>query len=409
MYFEGEVLCSKEFKLKVLEAVLPKQDLIFTQWFHVDCLASYYNCEVFSEEHWAIIEKFMCNAVKFGINMIFVPIITPPLDTAVGTERPTVQLVDITVENGSYSFCFEKLERYIRLAQKCGFEYFEISHLFTQWGALYAPKVTAKVNGEEKRIFGWETAHNDLEYIKFLNLMLFEVKNWLKSYGIFDKCFFHISDEPNHNNREIYAENSENLKEVLNDCNLIDALSDYEFYKNGLVKNPIVATDHIEHFIENKVPDLWAYYCCAQCNEVSNHFIAMPGARTRILAAALFKYNIKGFLHWGFNFYYSQLSLKQINPFVETSAIAAFPAGDAFIVYPGLEGEPISSQRQYLMYEALQDLRAMQLLAEISDYETVLSIIEKFGEITFKQYPKSIMELITMMQAIRKKIEDIYI
>ncbi len=256
-------------------------------------------------------------------------------------------------------------------------------------GALYAPKVVAKVNGEEKRIFGLDTAHNDSEYIKFLNSMLFELKKWLKIHGIFDKCYFHISDEPNHNNRDTYAENVKNLQEVLSDCSVIDALSNYEFYKDGLVKHSIVATDGIEPFIEHNVPDLWAYYCCSQCNQVSNHFIAMPGARTRVLATALFKYNIRGFLHWGFNFYYSQLSLKQIDPFAETSAIGAFSAGDGFIVYPGLHGEPISSQRQYLLYEAMQDLRAMQLLAEISDYKTVLSIIERFGEITFKEYPKS--------------------
>lgn len=405
---KGEVCAEKKFGLKVLGAVLPPQELIFTQWFHNDCLASYYGCDVFSEKHWEIIEKFMLSATRFGINMIFVPMITPALDTAVGTERPTVQLVDVTPQNGKYIFGFEKLERYIKLAQKCGYKYFEFAHLFTQWGALHAPKVVAKIDGEEKRIFGWETDHNDPEYVNFLKEMLGALKVWLKEYGIFDKCFFHISDEPNVKSKGTYAENVDNLKEVLSDCKVIDALSNYEFYKEGLVKHPIPATDEIEPFIENNVPNLWAYYCCMQRVDVSNHFIAMSGARTRILATALFKYNIKGFLQWGFNFYYSQLSLKQIDPFAEVSAIEAFPAGDGFIVYPGADGSPISSLRQYLVCEVMQDLRAMQLLAKLTSYETVLSIIEKFGEITFKNYPKTAEELISIREEINRKIEENY-
>jgi hypothetical protein len=405
---KGEACAEKKFDLKVLGAVLPPQELIFTQWFHNDCLASHYGCEIFSEKHWEIIEKFMLSATKFGINMIFVPMLTPALDTAVGTERPTVQLVDVTRENGKYIFGFEKLERYIKLAQKCGYKYFEFAHLFTQWGALHAPKVVAKVGAQEKRIFGWDTDHNDPEYVNFLKEMLGALKVWLKEYGIFNNCFFHISDEPNAKSKETYAQNVGNLKEVLSDCNVIDALSNYEYYEEGLVKHPIPAVDEIEPFIQNKVPDLWAYYCCMQRVDVSNHFIAMPGARTRILATALFKYNIKGFLQWGFNFYYSQLSLKQIDPFAETSAIEAFPAGDGFIVYPGPNGEPISSLRQYLVCEAMQDLRAMQLLVNLTDYETVLSIIEKFGEITFKKYPKTAEELISIREEINRKIEENY-
>lgn len=48
-----------------------------------------------------LIGNYMDAAVKCGVNMILTPVLTPPLDTAVGTERPTVQLVDIEVRDGS--------------------------------------------------------------------------------------------------------------------------------------------------------------------------------------------------------------------------------------------------------------------------------------------------------------------
>lgn len=400
----GNTDICKAFKLNVLNAALPEQQMIFTQWLYCDCLASYYKCDVFGEEHWRIIENYMKNAAGFGINMILVPLLTPPLDTLVGGERPTVQLVDITLNNGEYRFGFEKLERYIKTAAGCGFKYFEINHLFTQWGAAHAPKVTAYENGTEKRIFGWETEHNDPEYIDFLKKLLTAVKEKLKALGVFDRCFFHISDEPTFESIDNYRENLNNLKDVLGDCNTIDALSDYEFYKEGLVKHPIPSTDHIKPFLENNVPNLWAYYCSCQWDGVSNHFIAMPGARTRALATALYKYRISGFLHWGYNFYYSQFSRGLIDPFYETAAVNAFPAGDAFIVYPGADGSPISSQRQYLMLEVMQDIRAMTLLEELTDYGTVLSIIEKYGAISFTDYPKQAERILEIRREINSAI-----
>ena len=38
----------------------------------------------------------------------------------------------------------------------------------------------------------------------------------------------------------------------------------------------------------------------------TNRFIAMPSGRNRVGGFLLYKYGINGFLHWGFNFYYSQ-------------------------------------------------------------------------------------------------------
>ena len=70
----GDELGKVEFQLEVINAKLPQQSLIHTQWFHTDCLATWYGVEIFSEEHWTIIEKYIHTAVKHGINMILTPI-----------------------------------------------------------------------------------------------------------------------------------------------------------------------------------------------------------------------------------------------------------------------------------------------------------------------------------------------
>lgn len=86
--------------------------------------------------------------------------------------------------------------------------------------------------------------------------------------------------------------------------------------------------------------------------KVSNRFITMPGWRTRILGVQLYKYCMEGFLHWGSNFYNTQYSLRPVAPYRENDADDAFPAGDAFIVYPGENGEVVESMRLPLIEDA---------------------------------------------------------
>ena len=330
VYCDDETIASKAqtFKLEVLPAKLPKQSLICTHWFHADCLAVYYNVPIWSEEHWAILKEYFKNFAEHGSNMLLTPVFTPPLDTAVGGERPTTQLVGVTVKKNKYIFDFSKLERWIDLAKKQGVQYFEISHLFTQWGAAYCPKIVATVDGKEKQIFGWDVASSSDEYRGFLDAFLPELVQFLTAKKLKSKTYFHCSDEPHLDHQENYGKAVEILRKHLKGFKICDALSNVEFYKNGLVSTPIPAEDHIEPFVEAGVSPLWTYYCCGQFVKVSNRFLHMPSSRNRILGALLYRYNIAGFLQWGYNFYYAQHSLFPIDPWQIQDSNYAFPAGD---------------------------------------------------------------------------------
>ena len=89
---DGEILWKREAEIMVHSGKLPAQRLIHTEWLHADCLADYYRVPVFSEQHWQILKKFVTLAAESGINTILTPLFTPPMDTAVGGERTTVQL-----------------------------------------------------------------------------------------------------------------------------------------------------------------------------------------------------------------------------------------------------------------------------------------------------------------------------
>lgn len=401
----GERIGEEIFELEVINALLPEQELICTHWFHSDCLATQYNVDVFSEKHWQLIDQYVKTAADHGMNMLLTPLFTPPLDTEVGRERPTVQLVDVEKNGDEYLFGFEKLLRWIKMASSRQIKYFEFSHLFTQWGADHAPKIIAKEDGESKKIFGWETDAHGEEYRLFLSQFLPSLVVFIKENQLENSVYFHVSDEPSADSLTSYKKASDLLHLYLFDYPVIDALSDYQFYEQGLVKRPIPSNDHIGPFLENNVPDLWTYYCCAQYKEVSNRFFNFPSARNRISGIQFYKYNIAGFLHWGYNFWYSRLSKNQIDPFSNTDADKGFPSGDAFLVYPGEEG-PIESIRLEVFYDVLQDLRALRLLDKLIGRENVIQLLEGSLEksITFSDYPRESEWLLSKREEVNKAI-----
>lgn len=399
---------SEKIVLDIIDASLPEQKLIFTEWFHSDCLANYYRTPVFSEEFWNIVENFALTARKNGINMLLTPTFTPPLDTAIGGERLTVQLVDVTKSENNYIFGFDKLDRWIEMCDRVGIKYFEISHFFTQWGALHAPKIMASVNGKYKKIFGWETDATSPEYTHFLRSFVKAFLEHMEARGDDKRCYFHISDEPKADQLDSYKSAKESVSDLLSDYPIMDALSNYEFYSNGLVDMPIPSTNHIEPFLEHRSPNLWTYYCCGQWEGVSNRFIAMPAARNRSIGMQMFKYDIVGFLHWGYNFYNTQHSYAPIDPYRDTSGDGWVPAGDTFSVYPAPDGSAYESTRIVVFYEALQDARAMKLASTLCGKDKVVKVIEEaFGKpVQFSDCARTSDEILRVREAVNKLIKD---
>lgn len=406
---EEEIIWSRKIFLEVIQDCLPKQNLIYTSWFHADCVANYYGVEVFSDEHWQIIENYVKSAVKHGVNMLLTPIFTPPLDTGEGGERTTVQLVGIKKEGKNYSFDFENLNRWLELCERVGIEYIEICHLFTQWGAKHAPKILVDENGEVKKMFGWHTDVKESEYADFLKQLIPALKSHLRKKWDYEKIYFHISDEPTENQMKSYKYAKDIVKDLLKDCKVMDAISDFFLYKEGIIENPIPCTDHIQPFLDAGIENLWTYYCCAQICEVSNRFMSMPSARNRIIGVQLYLYNIVGFLHWGFNFYNNRHSISAIDPYKVTDAGGAFPSGDPFLVYPDPNGKVYESIRYEVFSEALFDLRALLLLEKYKGRSFVIDLIHEGIEerITFKKYPKEAEYLLNLRKKINREIKNV--
>lgn len=387
----GNVLGEVEYTLNVLEARLPESDLNYAHWFHYDGIARYYGKEVFDDSYNVILDKYISNFAEHGANVLMVPLFTPPLNTAEGAERLTAQLVDVKIENGVYSFGFERVKSFMKNAEKLGVKKFEMSHFYSQWGAGHPPKIIAEENGVRMQIFGWKDDSLGERYVKFIKEFLIRFVKFLKKEGYDEqRCFFHISDEPSGIHIQRYTEIRNIIKPILKEYRICDALSEYSFYEKGAVDLPISVTDKATEFIDNGVKDLWVYYCCGQGYDyLSNRFISMPLQRIRILGFQLYINGCKGFLQWGYNYYNSALSERYINPFMVNDADGSFQSGDSFIVYPGKDG-PLDSIRHEVMFDAIQDYRALKLLESKAGREKVIAFLKENGmEQNFTDYPKS--------------------
>ncbi len=376
-------------KLEVIDGELPKQSLYYTSWFHCDCIADTYGIEVFSERFFAIMRSFVTEAAKTGMNMILLPAFTPPLDTSEGEERKTAQLVSVSLQNGKYVFDFSLMKKYIEICRECGIENFEHSHFFTQWGAKHAPKIMATVDGEYKRIFGWDTDSASEEYAFFLKSYLKELKRFLKEMDLEDKILFHISDEPNVDVLPYYEKAQKTVGKELKDYMCGDALSHFECYKNGSVKKPIVivSSEDMDKFVEN-CDDYWVYYTGAQLTEgYANRIIATTSARNRVIGLQMYVGGAKGFIHWGYNYYYDFLSHGLFNPIANPCGYNQL-VGTSYVVYPDTSGKAIPSLRMKVLYEGINDYRALQKLESLIGREAVLEFIkDTIGEVNYRFCP----------------------
>ena len=406
---DEKTIAETSLKVEVIDCELDFNDFVYTNWFHTDCLMSHYGFEAFSDEYWRVTENFLKTANEYGMNCVLNPIFTTTLDTEIGKERPTVQLVDVSVTNGKYSFNFDKLTQWIEMSKRCGITHFEIAHFFTQWGAKHAPKIMATIDGEYKKIFGWETKATSKAYVKFLTDFAVEFKKYLEENNLKDNILIHVSDEPNFSMLWSYTKASKLIHKLYKGYKIVDALSDVWFYKLGIVSNPIPSNDHIHNFL-GKGKELWTYYCSAQNKKyVSNRFFCNDSIRTRVIGYQMFKFDIKGFLHWGYNFYYTQLSKAVIDPYKISDAGGKFPSGDSYVVYPAKDGTAYHSIRLKVFFDALQDMAALNALEKLTNKAECLKIIEENGKysITFSDYPHDDEWLLETREKVNAKIKEI--
>lgn len=376
-------------QIEVIGAKLPETPLCLTNWLYCDCIAERHSAKPFSDRFYRFFESYLKVYTESGYNMLLTPLFTPPLDTKVGAERLTTQLVKVSLTDNRYEFDFSDLKKYIEFAFAHGIKYIEFSHLFTQWGGKYCPKIEVFVKGRKRRMFGWNVCSDDPRYVAFLQSFLPALAEFIDEMGWRKRCYFHLTDEPQEQDVEAYQKCAELVRGYIGDMPIMDALSHYAFYEKGLVDTPAVITSSYEEFAPHNVKDMLVYNCCLPTTEYySNRFLYSPHQRMRILGFQLYESGVQGYLHWGYNFYNTCLSYERgIDPYSVTDSGGQFPSGDGFLVYPTKNGA-CPSIRSMVGLEGFQDYRAMVLLESLIGRSETLRILHEQGIVGYKTYKR---------------------
>lgn len=354
--------------------VQPKKDFPVTHWFYADALCDWYKVEPWEDRFWEINRKYVEDLIAHGNNCVYVPIFTPPTD---GVKRPTQLLNVTTPSEGRYEFDFSDVRRWVKLALECGAEYFEWTHLFSQWGVKNAIRVYRDNADPESLLWPPDTAATSDVYKGFLAQFLPAFHEFLLAEEIFDQSFFHLSDEPHGDQIVDYKAARAVLAELAPWMKVMDALSDVAYAVEGLTDIPIPSIGVARKFKEAGV-DAWVYFCCGPRGAFLNRLMDTPLAKIRMSGWLFYKLRAQGFLHWGYNYWYKSQTQQMIDPFSESSGgiWPHWPYGDAFVVYPGADG-PVDSIRWEMFGESLRDYALLQtagidpddaMLAELKDY-----------------------------------------
>ena len=390
-YIDNKQMAKCSFVIRKLAATLPKQKAISTCWMHYDSIEAQHNAKMFSREYYKIFGSYLDAAVYSGQTMLLLPIFTPAFDTEVGTERRTAQLLDIREDaEGNFTFDFARMHAFIDFALAHGIEQFEMPPMFSQWGALHCPKIMVKgVDGRTRQRFGWKTDSLSDDYRRFLATLIPALVSEMRARGLEERTFFHVSDEPHKDQLERWQACKDMITPYLGNCRTLDACSDIEFAGKNEREYAVAVENRLEPFIEAGCRPLCTYFCCGPRNlHYPNRFMSMPLPRLIVLGATLWRYDIDLFLQWGFNFYNTFLSRREISPYGNTDCDIMYLSGDAFIVYPNYAGRSANmSIRLVAMREMWRLSRILYALEEKLGRDAVTKILDDEGCTYFNEYP----------------------
>ena len=368
-------------KVRLHDVALEKRKgFSVTHWFYADSIMDWYKTDGMDERFWTILESYARNVAEHGQDTLYVPVFTPPLD---GVKRPTQLLGVRRAARGRYLFDWRDVRRYVRMAGAAGVRKFEWCHPFTQWGVKNAIRIYEDRGRDERLLWKPETGATSPVYRAFLAQYLPELRRFMDEEGIAKRSFFHVSDEPHGDHIDDYRKARAMLAELAPWMKVMDALSSIDFAKAGLTDLPVPSISTALSFAAEGIPS-WCYYCCGPRERYLQRLMDTPLAKIAMHGLMFYRWPFKGFLHWGYNYWYRSQTRKMIDPYAVSDGLQwpGWAYGDTFVVYPGPDG-PVDSIRWEVFGESLQDYQLLQTLG-VSRSDRRLSAIR-----SFEDFPKN--------------------
>ena len=360
---------SLPISITVYPLILPsKRHLKVTEWYNTDNFSKFHGIkETYSEAWFRMLRRYADNMVEHRQNVFQVPINTIEIQR---------------FNNGELEFDFSRFDQIAQVFWDTKkMDYLETGELakFGGEGHWESNEIVLK----DFLVKNIDTSKKETlpgkEVIPYL-LPAFE--SHLRGKGWLDKTLFHVKDEPSLHNALAWREISSYLHQFAPDLRRIDAIGTTFLSDN--IEIAVPELDCIGTWTEDyrkaarKGIEIWFYTVgIFQAGKYPNKTIDMPLMDNRILHWLNYKYDLAGYLHWGWNAWTE-------NPYLDVGK----HIGDGWHVYPVKNGV-LNSLRWEQMRNGLQDYEYFRML---EDKISILkdSLGSRFSWIDPKQRGKEI-------------------
>ena len=189
-----------------------------------------------------------------------------------------------------------------------------------------------------------------------LGPFLSDLERHLEARGWLDKTMIHVCDEPAEHNLDAWKRASRFIHQYAPRIRRIDAIEASDF--DGLLEIWVPKLSHLRNWYprfenaRNKGNELWFYICLHPTGLFMNRFLDYPLLQVRLLNWLNYRYDLRGYLHWGWNHW-------QGDPF--GAPAKDLPPGDTHTIYPGKNG-PLNSVRWEAERDSREDFEYLWLL-----------------------------------------------
>lgn len=344
-----------EGALTVHQARWPQpQRLGLTNWTALNrLLYPYPEVALDSPRHWELIEQLLAWLRRGGQDTVLLPWFVDAHQPLFPLAQPRWE------EDGTMSFDFTRLDRFVQLALRLGFERLEGGHLGhkrriegyrldTTCADIYA--AIPHPGGVRQRRFDSPPAR------RFLSAFLDALRLHLEARGWSDRYVQHIADEPFRPVSESYLQAVAWVREQWPGVRLMDAASTHG--AAHALDIPIPESDYLDPHLPfyqrlaRSGKQVWFYTCCWPAVPWLNRFLDFHLNKGGLLPWVVFRYGLAGYLHWG------------ANQWGRRGAYAnRGDSGDGWILFPGPNGP-------------LPTLRWLALRLGVEDHELLCSLVD---------------------------------
>lgn len=367
---QGEERVELELRVRVHEAVVPpigQDSLGFTNWWHAENIAKFHDAPLWSEAYWDRLEGYADLMARGRQNTILVPW---------GSFMKR--------EGDRFALDRTQLRRFVELFERRGILRLEGGHFAAREGGDWMAK---------RFVLHLTGSHiNSPEGRKELAAIATELLAAIREEGWADRWMQHIADEPIDVNAEDYAEAAKQVHALMPGIPVFEATMSRSLV--GAVQGWCPQVHEFQHaaewFAERRAAgdEVWVYTCLSPTGPWLNRLIDMERLRPAMIPWALVKYDLDGFLHWGFNWWNADPYQQSVVPHPGLTEMdnMALPAGDTHVAYPG--GKDVWSSTRWEAHRiGFEDAELLRRLPQEVRAPIIARVMRGFDD-----YTKSVRE-----------------